>query len=423
MEIKEVQSNNVNTILIKTSKFKTLSIQVVFLGDFSKETATKRSLLTRLLSNSSKLYPTKKALANKLMDMYDASLSISTYPSGETSVTVFGLDLVNEKNVGVEGLTKTGLEFLREIIFNPNLENNLFLEKDFNEQKRILKERINNIYNNKNRYALRQMLKKMAKDEIISISSLGDIDVLEKINIQDLVSLYHKMISEENVSIYVVGDFDENKILNDLLILENFNNNEKPFQTVLDKVIPVEKVREFVEKQNIKQSKLIMGFRSNVNTKSELYPAALVFNAMYGGTFASDLIRVVREENSLAYTIASQYLNDVMVLIVSAGIDGDKYQLTSDLVIKELEHYKQGEVDLDLMEISKESLVNELNQFEDNPYLLSSFALRNYLHGFNSSVTELIAAVKAVTGEEVMKVATGINLDTIFLLTSEDQDD
>lgn len=422
MEIKEISFNNLNATLIKTNKFKTLSFQVVFLGEFSKETATKRSLLTKLLSTSTKTYNTKKALANKLMDMYDASFSISTYPSGETAVTAFNLTIVNEKNLGVSGLTQEALEFLREAIFNPNIENGVFEEKLFLEQKRILRERINNVYNNKNRYALRQMLKNMAPNEIISVSSMGDLEDLEKVTNQELVDLYQRMLSEENVSLYVVGDFEEEKLLQDLNLLGNFNSVPNQYPTVLTEAVQVEKVREFVEKQNIQQTKLMMGFRSNINTKSKLYPASLIFNAMYGGIFASDLIRVVREEHSLCYSIVSQFMNDVMILIVSAGIDRDKYQLTTDLVIKQLEFYKQGNINSDLMAIAKDSIINELIQIEDNPALLSGYALRNYMHGLKYSVAELIDSVRAVTPNDVQQVAQGINLDTIFLLTGEDYD-
>lgn len=119
-----------------------------------------------------------------------------------------------------------------------------------------------------------------------------------------------------------------------------------------------------------------MGFRSDVNSKSELYPAALVFNAMYGGIFASDLIRLVREENSLAYTITSMFMDDVMVLVVAAGIDGSKYQLTTDLVIKQLEYYKQGGINPELLQTAKENLTNDLLQIEDNPVQLINFALK-----------------------------------------------
>lgn len=422
MEIKEVRLNGISTTLIKTSKFKTINIHVVFLGEFSKETATRKSLLTRVLANSTKKYPTKKALATKLLDLYDASAGVVTYPSGKTSVTVFSIEIVNEKNLGIKGLTKEAVELLWEVIFNPNLENGLFSEKDFLEQKRLLRERLNNVYNNKTRYALREMLKKMAPEEIISVSSLGSLEDLEKVTNEDLVAQYKEMLEKENVSLYVCGDFEEESMLRDLSLLGEIKSQPHEHETVLTEPVRVKKVREYFEKQKIKQAKLIMGFRSDVNSKSELYPAALVFNAMYGGIFASDLIRLVREENSLAYTITSMFMDDVMVLVVAAGIDGSKYQLTTDLVIKQLEYYKQGGINPELLQTAKENLTNDLLQIEDNPVQLINFALKNYLHGLNYTVSELEAAIKAVTPEDVQRVALGVNLDTIFLLVGEDDD-
>ena len=422
MEIKEVTLNGISTTLIKTSKFKTINIHVVFLGEFSKETATRKSLLTRVLANSTKKYPTKKALATKLLDLYDASAGVVTYPSGKTSVTVFSIEIVNEKNLGIKGLTKEAVELLWEVIFNPNLENGLFSEKDFLEQKRLLRERLNNVYNNKTRYALREMLKKMAPEEIISASSLGSLENLEKVTNEDLVAQYKEMLEKENVSLYVCGDFEEESMLRDLSLLGEIKSQPHEHETVLTEPVRVKKVREYFEKQKIKQAKLIMGFRSDVNSKSELYPAALVFNAMYGGIFASDLIRLVREENSLAYTITSMFMDDVMVLVVAAGIDGSKYQLTTDLVIKQLEYYKQGGINPELLQTAKENLTNDLLQIEDNPVQLINFALKNYLHGLNYTVSELEAAIKAVTPEDVQRVALGVNLDTIFLLVGEDDD-
>lgn len=422
MEIKEVTLNGISTTLIKTSKFKTINIHVVFLGEFSKETATRKSLLTRVLANSTKKYPTKKALATKLLDLYDASAGVVTYPSGKTSITVFSIEIVNEKNLGIKGLTKEAVELLWEVIFNPNLENGLFSEKDFLEQKRLLRERLNNVYNNKTRYALREMLKKMAPEEIISVSSLGSLEDLEKVTNEDLVAQYKEMLEKENVSLYVCGDFEEESMLRDLSLLGEIKSQPHEHETVLTEPVRVKKVREYFEKQKIKQAKLIMGFRSDVNSKSELYPAALVFNAMYGGIFASDLIRLVREENSLAYTITSMFMDDVMVLVVAAGIDGSKYQLTTDLVIKQLEYYKQGGINPELLQTAKENLTNDLLQIEDNPVQLINFALKNYLHGLNYTVSELEAAIKAVTPEDVQRVALGVNLDTIFLLVGEDDD-
>lgn len=62
MEIQKYVLNQVPVTLIKTSKFKTTVVEMMFLGSFSKANATKHSLLLRLLRASTKRYPTKKPL-------------------------------------------------------------------------------------------------------------------------------------------------------------------------------------------------------------------------------------------------------------------------------------------------------------------------------------------------------------------------
>ncbi|MGB4181495.1 MAG: pitrilysin family protein, partial [Bacilli bacterium] len=365
----------------------------------------------------------KKALANKLYDLYNATLAISAYPSYKTSVTVFHLSIVNPKYAGGDAaLLPEALAFLREVIFNPNAKDGAFSEKDWREQKRILRDNIKNIYNNKSRYALRELLRNMSRDEIISVSSLGAIEDLDPLTASDVYATYREMLEKENVVIFVTGDFDDKEMLGQLKILGDFKDNPKPEETVSEEERAVEKVKEVVEKQNINQAKLLMGFRTDVNTKSDKFPAALLFNAIFGGTFTSGLMQVVREEHSLAYYIASQIINDLKILIVTAGIDQNQYQLASDLVIKQLESYKAGNISDDLIAIGKENIVNELLEIEDSPRKLNAFHLRNYLHGMDISIPEMVEKIKNIAKEDLVTVARGIALDTVFLLAGEDYD-
>ena len=52
--------NNIPVYLYKTDKFKTINIRLVFKNHYTKENTTKYSLLTSILSNTSKKYNTKK---------------------------------------------------------------------------------------------------------------------------------------------------------------------------------------------------------------------------------------------------------------------------------------------------------------------------------------------------------------------------
>lgn len=420
MQITNLVSNNVNTTYMLTDKFKTINIQVVFLGEFSKENATKRSLLSRILPLSTKKYPTKKALYNKLYELYDLSIGVSTYPSYKTNMTTFSISYVNPKYIETEvDLHLEAINLLKEVIFNQNVSNNAFDKKLFKEQKQLLAQEIKNVYNNKNRYALRQLLNRMGQDEIISVSVLGNLEDLEKIDEKSLYETYISMINNEKAYINVIGDVDINAMQEYLKVLGSFNNNNDELLVVSDEEKEINEVKEFFEKQNINQGKLVMGFRTKTNTIDPLYPALLVFNAMYGGTFQSDLVRVVREENSLCYTIVSQIIPDLKLLIVSAGIDSNNYKLTKELVVKELEKYQSGNIDLEGMKIAKESIVNELIEIEDNPNAIINFYFKNILFNQDDTIESMIEKINNVKEEEIVEVAKGVKLDTIFLLAGE----
>ena len=112
----EVVLKEKNMCFIKTNKFKTLTLKVVFYNEYSKENATYLSLLTRVLSNTSKKYNTKKKLNNKLYDLYDANIYLSTNPSYKLSMTSFTLNMVNPIYVDDKNMLKESVKFLNEII-------------------------------------------------------------------------------------------------------------------------------------------------------------------------------------------------------------------------------------------------------------------------------------------------------------------
>lgn len=415
--MEKFEINGIESTLIKTDKFKTITFFVAFIGEFSKEVATNKTLLSMLLNGSTKSYPTKKTILNKLFTLYDAGISISSFPIYRTNITVFSLSIINPKYVESDNLLNEGLSFLKEFIFNPNIDEGGFVEKEFNEKKRMLRDNINSIYNNKGLYAYQRLLQEMGKDEIISVSSTGTIEDLEKITRSSLINDYHKMINDEIVKIYIIGDIDKEEIIREFSNYP-FHANHFDIQTVEKERKHIEKINEVFETQNVNQAKLMMGFRTNVNALDELYVPMTIFNMMFGGMASSDLFRVVREEHSLAYTVSSSVFFDTCVLVVSAGIDTKDYQLASDLIIKELEKYKQGNVDERLLQVAKENLISGINQTVDDPYENLEFILKNSLLN-NISTDEILDKISRVTRDDIIKASQMIELDTIYCLKGE----
>lgn len=415
--IEKIIHNNIDITLVKTDKFKSLSACVVFLGEFNKEMATSRSLLTRVLSNTTKKYNTKKLFTDKLFDLYDANISISSYPLYKTNLTIFSLSVVNPKYVNEKDLYEEAFSLLKEVIFNPNIENESFLQSVFLEEKRILRDQINNTYNNKSLYAFNRLLQEMGKDEIFSISSLGTIEDLEKITPHSLYNHYQKMLNEEMAKVFILGDINETDVKR-FFSTYPFTSNVKKLEVSATVQKKIDKVNEVVEVQDINQSQLMMGFRTNIGALDPLYMATSLFNMMFGGMVSSDLFRVVREEHSLAYSVYSTAFFDNKLMIINAGIDQEKYQLTTDLIIKELEKYKNKEIDEELLQVAKDNLISSLKEVYDEPFSYLMFIMKNsLLKGY--TIDDLMEMANKVTVDDIYKASQQIELDTIYLLKGD----
>ena len=173
--------NNIDFLLTKTTQYKTVTGVISFVRPLNKEDFTYYTLLNRLIGSSSKKYNTKKILSNKMFELYDCSVYMSTNYAYKTANSFFIFQTVNGKLVNDQELVKKCIDLLHEIMFNPLVDENGFDEKNFNEEKRSLENDIKNIYNSKKKYSFRKMMEAMAPNDIISCSNLGDLDVLKTI--------------------------------------------------------------------------------------------------------------------------------------------------------------------------------------------------------------------------------------------------
>lgn len=409
-----------NIKIIKTKKFKTITFKLLLLSEFTKENSTYYSLLSKVLMNSTKKYNTKKKIIDKLYDLYDANLGTSTSNVYNTNMFTFSLRVIDGVYVNDNSLIDDALDFLYEFIANPNVINNGFDEHSFNEEKKQLFDEISKIYNNKNRYAVKEAIKTMCPNEIISVSSVGTSEELEKITPESLYSFYKELISNCKFYIYAIGDLDNN-------IFDKFNRfsfigkdyDGVNYEIAQREYIKVDKIKERKEIQNINQSKLVMGFRTNTTHIDEKYNALQVFNVMFGGIFTSDLFLNVREKNGLAYDISSQIVDDSKVLLVYAGIDSENYKKTVDIILDILKNYKKGNIDEELLETAKINIISEYEEIEDYAGESLMLLIKQDVISKNLTITETINAIASITKEDIIDVANEIDIDTIYLLSNK----
>ena len=401
--------------LIKTDKFKSITVKVSFHRVIKKNEITIRNILSDMFMQSSKKYNSKRELTIKAQDLYAAGLRTTNSRLGNYINTDFYLTVLNDKYTE-DGNFASSLEFLGEIIFNPDVEDGKFNEEKLDIVKSTCRSALNSITEDASNYSLIRMAEAFGEGEPISYRMMGYLEDLDNITGTSLYEFYLDMIKNDFVDIFVIGDIDIKEATDLIKMYFKFDILKKlkmPF--MVDEKKPRRSKLVFNEEIDNTQSKLAIGCRINGLSEYERnYPLTL-FNVIFGGCSDSKLFKEVREENSLCYTIYSITNKLDNVLLIRAGIDKENYKKTVSLIEKNLKDMCNGKFDETDILMAKEYYNTALEEIEDS----QSKIINNYL------MMELINTddidvkrekMSKVTKSEIVKVAKKVTIDTIFCL-------
>lgn len=407
----------VNLTVIPTTKFKTISMRVVFKTRLTKENITTRSLLSRVLERNSKEYPTQSKLSQALSNLYGATFGTSVSRKGHIHTLSIGMRIVNDQFISHEGLTKEAIDFMKSVLLKPNVDNKAFNKKTFNREVVNLKDDIESIYDNKQLYAKQAMLKEYFTDETQSISIHGDLKTLESITPESLYETYRAMLNKDEVDIIILGDVKEEEMKE---LFESFNFKKRllePSELFYENG-PIE-FSKHEEIQDVQQAKLNLAYDTGVYYLDENFFAMQVFNGIFGGLPSSKLFLNVREKESLAYYASSQLDATHGSLYIQTGIDKNEADRVIDLINVQLDDIIAGDFSDETIHQTKEMIKNSLRQSEDSPNQLMRSAYTRLLVDSDLTIDEWIEKIEAVTKDQVIEAAKRLTLKTIFLLKGE----
>ena len=401
--------------MIKTNKFKTVKIKISFRNKIIKDEITIRNVLSDVLTYSSNKYKTRRDISIKTQDLYAATLQNYTTRIGNYFVSDFTLTVLNDKYTEVGNLCES-IKFLKDIIYDANVENDAFDEDTLSIIKSDTKTSLNSIKEDPVYYSLIRTYELMNKDMPSSYRMCGYLEDLDKINSKNLYTYYKKMINKDLMDIFIVGDIDFKEIEN--IIKELFPLKTFKKLRATHKIEPVKprgrKLRVNEESDN-SQSKLIMGCRIyKLNSYEYLYPLTL-YNIILGGGADSKLFQEVREKNSLCYTISSVPNKLDHILLIRAGVDKNNVKKTVELTETQMNLMRKGKFSDEDIKKAKEFYQTSLEEMLESQASIISYYYMMDLLGLDDIKTR-IKTMKKVEKSEIVKVAKKIKIDTIFCL-------
>lgn len=417
MEYKKIIEDNYTLHLINTDRFKSMSIVVFLTKKFNKDDIPYGNLLCKNMVYTSKKYNTKNKMAIIGEELYGASVSASFGISGKTESYVFSLDFLNPKYTDSSYL-ESSIDFLCEILFNPNVKDNAFESSYFNITKKDAISSVLSLKDKPNLYARVEYSALMYKGTETAYSSIPNLKDLESITEKDLYKEYTKLFNGDyKIDIAVYGELETN--IQDIIKRKFKNvksNNEKLTMYINHKY--KDEVQEKVDSLPFNQSKLYIGYRLKGLDYHELNHVLRVYNTILGTMNDSILFNVVREEHSLCYSIGSYYSKYNPSLTIYAGINKINYEKSVELIKECVESMKDKKVLERLFDSAKKTINTYLNNYYDD---LTAQINQYYQREFDTveDVETIRENINKVTIDEVIKLNDKISLSTIYLLKGD----
>ncbi len=406
--------------MIKTNKFKTIKTRVCFRRPIKKSEITMRNILCNMFTQSSKKYQTKRDLAIKSQDLYAATIASSNSRLGNYMNTEITLTVLNDKYTE-ENNFKDSLEFLSDVIYNPNVEGNKFDDEPLEIVKANAKTALAGLKEDSNLYSVIRLLENMDEDSPISYRGVGYLEDLEKINGSNLYTYYKKVLDKDLMDIFIIGNIDfveTEELIRNYFPIKTFKKQRAKYLIEQGK----NRIRKktIIEKEENNQSKLAIGCRViGLSEYERNYPLTL-YNIILGAGDDSKLFREVREKNSLCYYIHSVPNKLDNLILIRAGIDKENIKKTVDVVEQQINLMRRGKFSEEDLNTAKEYFNTALDNItESEASIIDAYYMMELL-GIDDIETRRSKMAK-VTVEEIVRVAKKVKIDTIYCLEGTNQ--
>lgn len=412
---------------IETTKFKSACMTVSLLTPLTEQTAAVNTLVPRVLRQGTEEYPTMRQISSQLEELYGASWEPAVKKLGDIQRVSFIGNFIDDAYTldGKPVLTQV-CHMLAQLLHHPATEDNVFRADYVAREKENLINIMRSRMNDKRQYATLRLIQEMCRGERYGIDLYyGAEEQMAAITPEEAWNAYKALLAGSRVEIHYCGSADFGCVEEALReLVEGFSSQREGFVPELKNQIVVhgkETVLRVQERLDVAQGKLAMGFRTGGLVKqSEEYFALLVFSELYGGTATSKLFMNVREKLSLCYYASCEVESNKGIMVVSSGVEFDKMTRAEEEILAQLKAVQAGEFTADELESAKQAVISGLVSIPDGREALIVYYFSAAVTGIWCTPDEAVERVRAVTAEDVRKVAQVMELDTVYQLLGKE---
>lgn len=423
------KDGGIHVHILATTKYKMVTAIATWQCKLTPETVTAYALLPHVLLRGTEQHPSPEGLMRAFDDLYGASLGGRAVKQGDAQTIEFSLQCASESHLPEAGqLFERAFSLFAQVLFRPHLPDGAFDAKAVQTEKSLHKQRIENVVNDKIAYASDRCTQLMCEDDPYGIPRHGFAERVDDITPQSLFTDYKRLIADHDLHVYIVGDVDGKTLAQTVLTVLKTSRGAtaaKPPQSGDVRTTPYSGFKRsepklVVEQMDVNQGKLNMGLSTGLSYASEAYPALLVYNGILGGFPHSKLFTNVREKASLAYYASSRLEGLKGIIFIQSGIQIENFERARDIISAQLEALRAGVISDDELQFTRDGLINQYLLSDDQPLTGAMLQMYGRLSGRSRTVAELLEGIAAVTCEDVVRVAEGVQIDTVYFLRDKE---
>jgi len=409
---------------IHTDKFKSAYLSVTLMTALDAEKAGVNALIPYVLRRGTAVHPDMESLSAALDELYGGAVEPAVRKKGETQCVGFVASFLDDAyTLKGETILEFAANLLGELLLKPHTEDGVFAKSYVEGEKANLTDKIRAQINDKRTYATHRLIREMCAGEGYGVDKLGTEKAVSAVTPGSLWSAYQDLLQNAGVEIYYCGsaeaDFVEDALKKAFAALPVNGDREEPNCEV--RIHAADEPTVIEEAMDVTQGKLAMGFRTGgVSVWSDEFAAMLLCNSVFGGSTLSKLFMNVREKLSLCYYASSMFDRLKGVILVSSGIEFEKYEQARSEILSQLEAVKRGELEEWELEGSRRTLMGAYRSMLDEQGAQEEFWLSQSVAGLDFGPGEIADSLAHITADQVADMAKLLELDHVYFLKGKE---
>lgn len=407
MNSKTINKDGYNIHVIKTDRFKSNEMDIVFSCENTKENYL-LSALIELLYLTSEKYKTKRDRYIRCEELYSEEFELSADKIGTMTTFSIAVNFINPKLVK-DDYAKEAIEFPFDIFNNP-----IFDESKLDEIKDKMKYKLKKRNERPQSLAAKNAHDLFFEGSIYNNVFLVEEDIIDTITIEQIKNRYNDLVNNSNVDVFLVGDIDD-KYIDYIDQNMKYKSVNKEFYEPI-RISSVDEIKEKTDiKEDINQAQMIYYYDLPVLNNKERCTLKILNNIL-GNGMSSRLFNIVREKHHLCYSIYSHINIYEGSIHIYAGVDDKNIKKTNKLIDEVFDSMKS--ITDEEVNDARTRLLNGIRAINNSIYSIYDRLFDETLLK-KMSIEEEIEYVNSVTKEDIYKLLDSIKINTKYVLKGE----